>query len=177
MQKPLRVSSQDAIEVAGRQFQLFDERIRIFDIPGGKEIRADHDTVRPHFADEKAQRFGIVIEIVVMESSEILSEWTLCLQLRRAHVKETVLDAREDERECASAMWQDNLESRKFVEGPSGDELQRRGGVLEREAEPVGDAGRADQTLAVEVRLAIERMEQERITEFLASREDWLEGR
>src|SRR4029450_13208706 len=108
---------------------------------------------------------------------EVLAEWTLCLQLRRAHVKETVLDAREDERECAPAMWQDNLESRKFVEGPSGDELQRRGGVLKRESEPVGDAGRADQTLAVEVRLAIERMEQERITELLASREDWLEGR
>src|SRR4030095_5062171 len=175
--KPRLFSSQDAIEVAGRQFQLFDKRIRIFDIPGGKQIRADDDAVRPDFADQKAQRFGIVIEIVVMESPEVVTEWALCLQLRRAHVKETVLDAREDERECASAMWQDNLESRKFVEGPGGDELQRRGGVFKREAKPVGDAGRADQTLAVEVRLAIERMEQERITELLASREDRLEGR
>src|SRR4029434_10072464 len=108
MQKPLRVSSQDAIEIAGWKFQLLHERVRIFDILRGEQIRADHDTVRPDFADEKAQRFGIVIEIVVMESSEVLSEWTLCLQLRRAHVKETVLDAREDERECASAMWTDN---------------------------------------------------------------------
>src|SRR4030095_8555738 len=48
---------------------------------------------------------------------------------------------------------------------------------FKREAKPVGDAGRADQTLAVEVRLAIERMEQERITEFLASREDRLDAR
>src|SRR2546426_6086436 len=107
-QKPLRISSQDTLEIAGWQFQLFDERVRVFDIPRGEEIRADHDTVRPDLANQEAQRFGIVIEIVVMESPDILFEWMLHLQLNGAHVIEAVLDACEDERKCASAMWQDD---------------------------------------------------------------------
>src|SRR6185369_3123793 len=85
-----------------------------------------------------------------------------------------VLDAREDERERAAAVWQHNLESREFVEGSRGNEFERRGRVFKGEAKPVGDAGRADQALAVKVRLAIQWVEQERITEFLAARQDRL---
>ena len=61
MQKPLRVSSQDALEIARGQPQLFHQRIRILDILRGEEIRADDDTVRPDFADQKAQSVRIVI--------------------------------------------------------------------------------------------------------------------
>src|SRR5258705_6757866 len=177
MQKPLRVSSQDTVEIGGWQFQLFDKRVRVFDIPRGEEIRADHDTVRADLLNEEAQRVGIVIEIVVMESPDVLPEWTLDLQLRGAHVIEAVLDAREDERKGASAVGQDNLESREFVERSGRDELESRGGVFERKAKPVGGAGRADKARAVEVRFTIERMKEKRITQFLASREDRFKGR
>jgi hypothetical protein len=91
-------------------------------------------------------------------------------------VIEAVLDAREDEREGTSAVRQHDFESREFVEGARRNELERRGGVLKREPKPVGDARRADEALAVEVRFAIERMKQERVTQFLASREDRLKA-
>src|SRR5207249_1336621 len=77
----------------------------------------------------------------------------------------------------ASAVWQHNLESRELVESPGGDELESCGGVFKRKAKPVGDAGWADEAVAVEVRFAIERMEQKRVTQFLASRKDWFKGR
>src|SRR5258706_2772703 len=157
MQKPLRVPSQDAIEIGGWQFQLFHERVRIFDIPRGEEIRADHNAVRPDLVDQKAQRIGIVIEIVVMESPQILLEGTVRVQLIRPHVIEAVLDSREDERKRASAMWQHDLESRELVERPGGDELESGGGVFKRKAKPVGNAGWADKAFAVEVCFAIER--------------------
>src|SRR6185503_14140211 len=166
MQEPPGVSSQDAIEVARRQLQLFDERVGVLDVLRGEEIRTDHDTVRADLADQEPQRFGIVIEVVVVEAPEVFPEWTLRLQLRGSHVKEAVLDTREDERKRASAMGQHDLEPRELIECPGGDE-----------PEPVGDAGWADQARAVEVRFAIERMEQQRIPQFLASREDRLEGR
>ena len=69
-----------------------------------------------------------------MESPEVLPERTFRLQLNRAHVIEAMLDARENERKCASPMRQHNLESREFVESSSSNELDGRGGVFEREA-------------------------------------------
>src|SRR6266699_1643372 len=111
-----------------------------------------------------------------MESTDVLLEWTRELHLDRAHIVEAVFDAPENEWECAAAMWQNDVKFRKLVQCAGRDELSRCRSVFERKAKPVGEAGRPDEPFAVKVRLAIERVEQERITQFLTSREDRLKS-
>src|SRR5215467_6366188 len=102
-QESLRVSSQDAVEIGGRKVQLFHKRVGIFDILGGEEIRADHNTVGADLADQEAQGLRVIIQVVVVEPSHVLLEWTIDLQLHRAHVVEAVLDSSENEWERPAA--------------------------------------------------------------------------
>ena len=111
-----------------------------------------------------------------MESTDVLLEWTCELHLDRAHLVEAMLDSPENERERAAAMWQYDVQSRKLVQRAGRDELCCRRGMFEGKAKPVREAGRPDKPFAVKVRLAIEWVEQERITQFLTSREDRLKG-
>ena len=72
---------------------------------------------------------------------------------------QAMLDSREDERESAAAMGKHDVEFRKLVERAGCDELRSRGGMFEREAQPVRQARLARQPLAVNIRLAVERVE------------------
>src|SRR5262249_54250170 len=116
-------------------------------------------------------RFGIVIKVVVVKPAHVLLEWPGSLQLLRTHMKKTVLHSRKDEWKCTAAMRQYDVEAWKFVERAGEDELRGSGRMLESKPKPIGETRRAGQPLTVNVRVAIQRMKQQRISQFLASRE------
>src|SRR5437667_4865310 len=98
-----------------------------------------------------------------MESADIFLERPLDLQLHRTHVVEAMLDSGENERERAPAMWQHNVQFWKFVQRSGCDELRRCRGMFKSKAKPVRQAGRTGEPFAINIRLTIERVEQERI--------------
>ena len=76
MEEPHRIAFQDKIPLRDGEVKLVENRVRILDVSGGKDVRADHDAVGSDKVHQKAERFGIVGKIVVMESPDVLFEGT-----------------------------------------------------------------------------------------------------
>src|SRR6266704_7220095 len=93
MKEPHRVSFQDAVAVGGRELELIEDRRRIFDIPGGEVIRADHDAVGSDQAHEKTERLRIINQIIVMEPAQVVPERVLDRSSMVIHMKQEVLDS------------------------------------------------------------------------------------
>ena len=74
-----RIAPQDQVAVRGREIQLFDQRIRVFDglIRSEGIIRPDHYAVGAYQTNQEAQSFGIKRDRVVMKSADVLLEWPL----------------------------------------------------------------------------------------------------
>src|SRR6202008_1892842 len=78
-EEPNRVPLQDAIAIHGRQLELFDHGGRVPDVPRVEAVGADDDAIGPDEIEKKAEPFGMVGEIVVMESPHVGLERALWL--------------------------------------------------------------------------------------------------
>src|ERR1051326_122008 len=112
-----------------------------------------------------------------MESPNVFPKWALPLPLNRSHVVKAVLDAGKDKWKRTSTMRQHDVQFWKFVQRTRDNELRGSRRMLKRKAEPVCEARRAGESFAVNVRIAIERVKQKRISEFLTPRKKRLKGR
>src|SRR5687768_4258811 len=108
-----------------------------------------------------------------MEAADVVPERPFQLYVRSPFAY-AVLDTPGDVGKASAGVGQHDLQLRKPVEQPGGDELGRSGGGFERKTERVVDESRPGQPLRARVMIlhAVERMKQQRVSQFLAAGED-----
>src|SRR5712691_11034175 len=136
MKEPHRVSFQDAFAVGGREFELVQDRGRIFDVLSGEVVSADHDTVGSDHAHEKTQRLRIINQIVVMESTQVVPERVFDRGAAVSHVIKKMLDASCKVWEGAARMRQDDLEVRILVQRSAIDKFACQEAMLDGSVDP-----------------------------------------
>src|SRR5262245_35329262 len=163
-EQPDRVSLQNPVPVDSRQLELLDHRAGVLDVSGIEAVGADDDAIRSDEVEEEAKPFGVIGEIVVMESPHIGLERVLQLRLIAAHVIPEMFEPPRNVRECAPGMRQHDFKLRIFVERAGADEFRREDRVGKRVVETV--VGRSS---SEEIRIQI--VKQDRVSQLLDARQ------
>src|SRR6185369_137018 len=163
-EQPDRVSLQNPVPVDSRQLELLDHSAGVLDVPGVEAVGADDDAVRSDEVEKEAKPFGVIGEIVVVESPHVGLERVLQLRLIAAHMIPEVFQPPRDVRERSAGMRQHDFKLRIFVEGAGADEFRREDRMGKRVVETVVGWSSSEQ-------IRVQVVKEDRVAQFLDARQ------